>query len=272
MIHLFTDFGTADLYVGQVKAELVRHAPRVPIIDLLHDAPPFRIEACAHLLAALARRFPPGSVVLAVVDPGVGTSRKPVVMRTDECHFVGPDNGLLSVIAARSTDAALWEIIWRPEALSSSFHGRDLFAPIAARLALGIFPSDALKPLAAFDVSLGEADLGEIVYIDHYGNAMTGLQAERVSHDAVLTIAGKAVRHAPVFAAASPGEGFWYENSIGLIEIACNRASAAALCWVSLSVSSSLAARSCSRQAAPPQLRPWSNWRTWPRIHPHCSS
>ena len=227
MIYLFTDFGATDIYVGQVKAELARHAPAGAVIDLLHEAPVFRIEAGAHLLAALSERLPPGSVILAAVDPGVGTSRKPVVVRARESYFVGPDNGLLSVVAARSSDKAVWEISWRPQQLSCSFHGRDLFAPIAARLALGIFPSDALRPLAALEVRLHEGDLAEIVYIDHYGNAFTGLRADNAVPGSVLMIHDAGVPHAEVFAAAPAGKAFWYVNSVGLIEIACNRASAA---------------------------------------------
>lgn len=228
MILLFTDFGAADLYVGQVRVELARRAPRVPVIDLTHEAPAFRIEAGAHLLAALAQRFPAGSIAMAVVDPGVGTSRRAVVLQVDDCYFVGPDNGLLSVIAARSRDPSLWEIVWRPEALSRSFHGRDLFAPIAARLALGIFPSDALRPIESLQVDLGAGDLAEVVYVDHYGNAMTGLRAGGVPREACLTVNGFEVRPAAVFGEVPPGDAFWYVNSIELTEIACNQASAGA--------------------------------------------
>jgi S-adenosylmethionine hydrolase len=227
VICLFTDFGAADLYVGQVKAELVRHAPAVAVIDLLHEAPAFCVEAGAHLLAALSQRVAAGDVILAVVDPGVGTSRKPVVLRARDCYFVGPDNGLLSVVAARSSDPAVWEIVWQPETLSSSFHGRDLFAPIAARLALGIFPSDALRPLAALEVRLDEADLARIVYIDHYGNAVTGLRGDALARTALLAIHAHEVPHAEVFARVPAGQVFWYVNSLGLAEIACNRSSAA---------------------------------------------
>ena len=228
MIYLFTDFGAADLYVGQVKAELLRHAPRVPIVDLLHEAPSFRVVPSAHLLAALATRIAPGSTVLAVVDPGVGTSRKAVVLRAGGSYFVGPDNGLLSVVAARSGTDGIWEITWRPAQLARSFHGRDLFAPVAARLALDIFPSDALTPLAALDVSLDAGDLAEIVYVDHYGNAFTGLRGEALGERTMLRVGETAVRHAGVFAEAPPGEPFWYVNSIGLVEIACNGEAAAA--------------------------------------------
>jgi S-adenosylmethionine hydrolase len=131
------------------------------------------------------------------------------------------------VIAARADERSVWEIVWRPHLLSRSFHGRDLFAPIAARLAQGIFPSDALEPLAQLDVQLDAADLAQIVYIDHYGNAMTGLRADSAGTDAVLETRGVCIRHAQIFADCDPGEAFWYVNSTGLIEISCNRASAA---------------------------------------------
>jgi len=107
-IFLFTDFGSADLYVGQVKAVLHAEAPEVAVIDLLHDAPPFEVAAGAHLLAALVRRLPAGAVVIAVVDPGVGGARAPVVVQAEGRYFVGPDNGLMSVveIAAGAASAA----------------------------------------------------------------------------------------------------------------------------------------------------------------------
>ncbi len=228
VIYLFTDFGATDIYVGQIKAELARYAPSVALVDLLHEAPAFRIEAAAHLLCALSQRLPPDSIILAVVDPGVGTSRKPVVLRAQESYFVGPDNGLLSVVAARSRDQAVWEIVWRPERLSRSFHGRDLFAPVAAQLAVGGLPGDALCPLAALEVQLDQGDLAEVIYIDHYGNAMTGLRGDHAASGAVLRIHSTEVAHAEVFADVLAGEALWYVNSLGLVEIACNGASAAA--------------------------------------------
>src|SRR5512140_3370099 len=96
-IFLFTDFGAADIYVGQVKAVLQQRASTVPVIDLLHDAPAFNVQASAHLLAALSLQLPPGSVALAVVDPGVGGVRDAVALLADGNWFIGPDNGLLSV-------------------------------------------------------------------------------------------------------------------------------------------------------------------------------
>ena len=225
MIFLFTDFGAADLYVGQVKAMLHQHAPKEAVIDLLHDVPAFNIKAGAHLLAALATRLPKDAVTLAVVDPGVGGARQPVALAADGRWFVGPDNGLLSVVAARAKKCEVSAIGWSPGSLSASFHGRDLFAPVAAMLARGDRKTAKLKK-AALAVALGGDDLGEIIYVDHYGNLVTGMRARSVPHDRALTIDGRAIRHARVFSEVKPGEVFWYENSLGLVEVAANAASA----------------------------------------------
>ena len=152
MIVLFTDFGVRDPYVGQVKARLAEHAPAQQVVDLLHEVPDFNPHAGAHLLAAFAPGFPPGSVFLAVVDPGVGTPRDAVVVLAGGNWFVGPDNGLLSVVAARHSDTRLWRITWQPDALSATFHGRDLFALIAADIARGEFPDDKLEAVDALKV------------------------------------------------------------------------------------------------------------------------
>ena len=226
-IFLFTDFGAADIYVGQVKAALLQQAHGVPVIDLLHEAPAFNARAGAHLLAALAAQIPPGSVTLAVVDPGVGGARDAVVVVADERWFVGPDNGLLSVLAARAGTCAYKRITWRPGKLSESFHGRDLFAPITAAIARGEFPANETASIARLGVEFGGSDLGEIIYIDHYGNAFTGLRAQGLPRDARLVAGGKWLDHARVFADAPTGEVFWYENSLGLVELAGNACSAA---------------------------------------------
>ena len=226
MIFLFTDFGTGGLYVGQVKAALEERARKVPVIDLLHDAPAFNVKAGAHLLAALAARLPKGSVTLAVVDPGVGGPREPVAVFADGRWFVGPDNGLVSVAAARANKSGAFSIGWRPETLSESFHGRDLFAPVAAMLARGDRKMPKLKK-AALAVSLGAGDLGEVIYVDHFGNLVTGLRAGKVPRERGLVISERTVRYARVFSEAGQGEVFWYENSLGLVEIAANSASAA---------------------------------------------
>ena len=228
MLVLFTDFGAADVYVPQLKASLLSHAGRpVTILDLLHEAPAFDIPSAAHLLAALQAQFPAESVFLAVVDPGVGSARDAVVVRAHDKWFVGPDNGLLAVVAARAASSQCWRIVWRPERLSNSFHGRDLFAPVAAWLADGRFPGDKLQATDRLAVQLGAQDLSQVIYIDHFGNAMTGLRAGNLPREERIQVAGRSLGYSRVFSSAAPGEAFWYENSIGLVEIAVNQGSAA---------------------------------------------
>ena len=226
MIFLFTDFGAADIYVGQVKAVLLAHAPKVPVIDLLHDAPQFNVKAGAHLFAALAVRLPRDSITMAVVDPGVGGPREPVAVLADGRWFVGPDNGLISVAAARAMKRGVYSIGWRPKQLSASFHGRDLFAPVAAMLAQGDRKTPKLKKVA-LAVNFGADDLPEVIYVDHFGNLVTGLRAGAVPQGPKLVIDGRGIPHARVFSGVRQGKVFWYENSLGLAEIAANSASAA---------------------------------------------
>jgi S-adenosylmethionine hydrolase len=227
MIFLFTDFGSSDIYVGQLKTVLLGSVTSSPIIDLLHDAPDHDVESGAHLLAALSATLPESSVVLAVVDPGVGGSRRPIMMQADGGWYVGPDNGLLSVIAARSRTCRVWEILWRPEVLSDSFHGRDLFAPVAAMLANKGWWKNAFKGVDGLQVQLGADDLERVVYVDHYGNVMTGLRAEAVPKSAVLDVGGIPVSYARTFSEVPAKAPFWTGNSLGLVEVAINCGSAA---------------------------------------------
>ena len=195
----------------------------MPVIDALHDAPDFGIEPAAHLLSALHQEYPRGSVVLAVVDPGVGTSRDAIVVEADGRSFVGPDNGLLSVVWQRARRRRCWRIAWRPARLSSSFHGRDLFAPVAAAVATKRVPRGWLSPKRAPDVLFADEDLPQVIYIDHYGNAVTGLRAD--SKNAMLLAGGRRLSYARTFGEAKGA--CWYENSMGLVEIAAPRGSAA---------------------------------------------
>jgi hypothetical protein len=225
-IVLFTDFGSADIYVGQVKSVLQQWAPQTAVIDLANDLPPFNVRAAAHLLDALKTPFPEGSVFICVVDPGVGTARAAIVVEADGRRYVGPDNGLMSVVAARAAAVRFFSIAWRPERLSDSFHGRDLFAPVAARIAAGTLSPEHLRPLPALAESFGAEDLGEIIYLDHYGNACTGIRASNVPRDAVLSANGHRISYARVFGEATE-KPFWYENSHGLVEVAMDRVNAA---------------------------------------------
>lgn len=229
MIALFSDFGSADLYVGQVKMVLSELAPDVVVNDLFHDAPDFNIVCSAHLLSALSAGFPPGSVFLSVVDPGVGSSRGAVVILADSWWFVGPDNGLMSVASARHKDVKYWRIIWRPENISQSFHGRYLFAPIAALIAKGEFPSDKLESITELSINLSADDAFSIIYVDHYGNCLTGIRSVNLAFDRVILINGVAVRYANTYSIVDVGQAIWFVNSLNLVEIAVNCGSAASL-------------------------------------------
>jgi hypothetical protein len=213
-----------------VKAVLQRLAPGVAVIDLLHDAPAFNVRASAHLLAAMVGRIAEDGVFLAVVDPGVGGARDAVVVRADDRWYVGPDNGLLSVIAARAFNTDCRRIVWQPQQLSASFHGRDLFAPVAAALAAqGGLPADWVEHTNRLNLDFGGDDLSEIIYVDHYGNAHTGMRASGLARSASLLVGTHRLPYARVFSEAAEGEAFWYGNSQGLVEIAVNCGSAARL-------------------------------------------
>ncbi len=128
MIVLFTDFGEVGPYTGQIKAVLAREAPGVDVVDLLHDAPAFQARPSSYLLATLIDVFPTETVFICVIDPGVGGDRAAIVVEADGRWFVGPDNGLFEIVMRRANDVMAWNITWRPDSLSASFHGRDLFA------------------------------------------------------------------------------------------------------------------------------------------------
>jgi len=205
-----------------VKAVLARDAPGVPVIDLFADAPAQNPRAAAYLLAAYAAWFPAPSVFLAVVDPGVGGTRAALAASADGRWYVGPDNGLFEPVLRRASEAQLWEITWRPEFLSASFHGRDLFAPAAALIARGEAPQWEKRPVESARRPHWPDDLAEIVYVDRFGNAVTGLRAAVLSPDVRLGAGGRAIVRARTFSDVPAGAAFWYENANGLAEIAVN--------------------------------------------------
>jgi S-adenosylmethionine hydrolase len=222
MILLFTDFGSEGPYLGQIEAILCRKAPDARVIRLLNDAPTGKPALAGYLLAAICREFPPGSVFLAVVDPGVGGERLPVVLKADGRWFVGPDNDLFNTVAVQSGNAEWWIIDWRPDRLSASFHGRDLFAPVAGRLARGEH-DDVGRPFPRPEIDEWPADAGVVVYIDHYGNAISGLRySSGLDGKTLLLDEQHPVRQANTFSDVKPGEAFWYCNSSGLVEVAVN--------------------------------------------------
>jgi S-adenosylmethionine hydrolase len=228
MIFLFTDFGLEGPYIGQMKAALYQAAPEVPVFDLFADAPDRRPREAAYLLAAYVESCPQGSHFLCVVDPGVGGDRPPVALRVSGSWFVGPGNGVFELVQRRAPAVESYRIRWRPETLSSSFHGRDLFAPVMGRLAAGALPIEA--GLESCDIPRfpdWPDDLAAVIYEDRYGNLMTGLRYATLARNSLLRLHSADIAWAETFSAVPPGQAFWYGNSSGLVEIAVNGGSAA---------------------------------------------
>lgn len=229
-IFLFTDFGGSGPYVGQLHVALQGRGRPLAVTDLMHDAPAMRPDLAAYLLPAVCQPLPRG-VVLGVVDPGVGGSRAGVIVDTGRLQFVGPDNGLFSRLSGIES---VTRIDWRPPDVAATFHGRDIFAPVAARLARGE-PVDG-SPWSP-DRLVGAdwpPDCPQIIYIDGYGNAMTGIRAATMAPERELCIADRRLRHAATFCDVPQGEAFWYGNSQGLVEIAVSGCSAAAVLGLAL--------------------------------------
>ncbi|MBL1141808.1 MAG: SAM-dependent chlorinase/fluorinase [Proteobacteria bacterium] len=225
MIFLFTDYGLQGPYIGQVETVLHQMVPNEKLILLMADAPRNNPKASAYLLSSLVSRIPEGSIVLSVVDPGVGSDEdKPVMLKIDGRWFVGADNGLFDLVARRAKEIEAYEVTWKPEILSNSFHGRDLYAPVCTMIANGYDVSSTAFEWK--DIHKWPDDLNEIIYIDHFGNCMTGIRAESLDKQLVLRIDHQDIVNADTFSDVKEGKALWYENSNGLIEIAVNQGTA----------------------------------------------
>ena len=229
LIATFTDFGVIGPYLGQMSAVLATQAPHIPQVTLMADAPMFDPQSAGCLLSFLCKDLPPHALILAVVDPGVGGSRRPLMIKTDKHLFVGPDNSLFLPVIRRFGESEIEAIEWRPQRLSSTFHGRDLFAPVAAKLATGErVEGSRIAPQEMIGYGLPIQD-NRIIYIDRYGNAMTAIDVADIGRDTVLSVNGSALHFARTFSEVPEGRPFWYGNSMGMVEIAVNRGSAASL-------------------------------------------
>ncbi len=226
MIALFTDYGLSGPYLGQVEAVLHELAPTEKVINIFADAPACNPKAGAYLLAAYSKALAEGSVFFCVVDPGVGgKTDTPIILNIDNRKYVGPDNGLFDIVANRAHNLQCQEITWRPENLSSSFHGRDIYAPVCAMLVNDLrVPGRETRWL---DQHHWPADLDEIIYIDHFGNCITGVRDEALQDSVIIKLADRRIKAANTFSDVPVGEVFWYKNANGLIEIAVNQGHAA---------------------------------------------
>ena len=234
IITLMTDFGSADHYVAEVKGVLLSGAPGVTLVDVTHGIPPSDIRSGAYIIGRTWHRFPSGSIHLAVVDPGVGSSRAALAFAAHGHFFVGPDNGLFTGVLH---DAAVEAVVLPvPKTASPTFHGRDLFAPAAAALANGVPVHTLGQPFPGVPERLaytaphyeGKTIVGEVVYIDRFGSLITNLTSELVPTYARLEV--EDLDLGPLrqtYSDVTAGGLLAYVGSGGAIEIAVRNGSAA---------------------------------------------
>lgn len=234
IVTLLTDFGTSDSYVAEVKGVLLSLCPTVNLVDVTHHIAPGDVPAASYILARIWTRFPAGTIHLAVVDPGVGTPRGAIAMKVKKHFFVGPDNGIFGGILRGNEVEAIQ--LPTPAGAAPTFHGRDLFAPAAAALANGTPLASLGERYTAIPRRLsgsaphyeGKVVIGEVVYVDHYGNLITNLTTDVVPHYAVLEAESLVI--GPVrttFGDVAPGHLLAYIGSGGTVEIAVRDGSAA---------------------------------------------
>ena len=238
VITLLTDFGTADGYVAAMKGAIRTIAPDVLIDDASHDIAPGDVHAAAWTLGAYWNRYPAGTVHLIVVDPGVGSARRAIAVDACGQHFVAPDNGVLTRVLAMCAGNAIAtvEIDTPQHAVSSTFHGRDIFAPAAARLARGE-PLSALgkSGSAPLRLELGEptrtADAigGEVIHVDRYGNLITNIPAAWLTPGAHAHVDGRRLPLARTYSDVQRGMPLALIGSRDVLEISVRDGSAAAL-------------------------------------------
>lgn len=230
IVTLLTDFGTADGYVAEMKGVLATVAPGVTVIDVTHDVPPHDVESARLALARYWRRFPAGTVHLAVVDPGVGTSRAALAVSSDDRSLVGPDNGVLSpALLMRGAQAVS---LPTPAGASATFHGRDVFAPAAGALARGVPLGELGTPFADPIVRrtpephrLADGAIqGEVIAVDRFGNAITNLLGAR---GGAIEVGGALLEVRRTYGDAPDGGLTALVGSSGLIEVAVRGGSAA---------------------------------------------
>ncbi|HEY9868201.1 MAG TPA: SAM-dependent chlorinase/fluorinase [Candidatus Obscuribacterales bacterium] len=242
IVTLTTDFGSVDGYTGQLKAVLLNFAPRATVVDISHEVKPGDIQAAAWIVSSAYSYFPRGTVHVAVVDPGVGSQRRAILLVCDAGAFIGPDNGIFSPVIEREKQLAAYDLnnpdYWL-HPVSSTFHGRDIFAPVAGRLASGLAPEklgttigvETLTRLPDKTFSCGKGWVeGEIVYIDRFGNLITNIPASLAAQgDKCFIDSRQVARVASTYASGEPGQALAIAASHGCLEIAVCRGSAADL-------------------------------------------
>lgn len=235
-IVLLTDFGQQDGYVGIMKGIIAKIAPTVPVIDLSHHIPPQNVTAASFVLWNAYRYFPIGTCFVCVVDPGVGTNRDIIIVDTGEYRFLAPDNGLLDWALFESTDFRTWKLtnsyLMLPQ-VSTTFHGRDIFAPAAAHMKAG-FPVDETGELRSYtrhlapmiDPSGQTVVHGQIIYIDHFGNLITNIRLKE-DHHGIAYFREKSVQLKGTYGDVASGRWVAMRASHGMLELAIRKGNAA---------------------------------------------
>ena len=191
MITLTSDFGLKDPYVAEMKGAILSVNPNATLIDVTHEIEKFNLRGAAFTLAQAAPYFPKGTVHLAIVDPGVGTERRAILVQTKQGYFVGPDNGILMLAAQNQGTQHIYELankkFWRKK-VSETFHGRDIFAPVAAHLDMGVKPeefgkeiTDPFAPEFVEAKKTGDCLIGEVLHVDGFGNIITNIYQKQIS-------------------------------------------------------------------------------------------
>lgn len=246
LITLTTDFGYQDPFVGIMKGVVSAINPAAAVIDLTHGVAPQDVTGGALALAAAVDFFPDGAIHVAVVDPGVGGSRRPVLLETDRACYVGPDNGLLSLAAGRQRLTRVIHLsnpAYHLRPTSATFHGRDIFAPVAAHVSAGVRPEDLGETVEAFEKlhvpapekQGGNRMAGEVIYVDGFGNLTTSIRREDLERFAPenvsVRVGDRVIRGLSAnYASAGTGNYLAVVNSWGRLEISrCNGSAQAGL-------------------------------------------
>ena len=241
IIALLTDFGTKDYFVGAMKGVILSVNRNANIIDITHQIEPQNIASAGFTLRACYKTFPKQTIFVAVVDPGVGSNRKAITVETDDYYFVAPDNGLLSFIFNGRNDFKVFELSeekFFAQNVSTTFHGRDVFAPVAAHLSNGVQPDEFGRRTTDYirfnefapNVESNETIIGEIIHIDRFGNLVTNLTKEDLPNNFVLEVNNTKINKIRnYFAEAEKGELFMIFGSAGFLEIVAFKDSAADL-------------------------------------------
>jgi len=246
LVTLTTDFGLADPYVAEMKAVMLSINPSLQIVDITHQIKRFDVRMGAFVLASAAKYFPPRTIHVGVVDPGVGASRRPILIETMRSFYVGPDNGLLTLAARRDGSMISYHITNRGYMLprvSRTFHGRDIFAPVAAHLSKGTPPSefgaeiaDAVTPTFVEPRLVEGKVVGEVIHADNFGNLITNIPLSALGWIGAKTNArvrlkvgeiSRTVAVTQAYAEVQPNEALLIEGSAELLEISMNQGSAA---------------------------------------------